>query len=377
MGAAHTLPNGHEWLSDAFEHAWRTIEDSEKHFLALSQRVPKEELSREFGGNWVGALDDARNAFDESRRRVERLMRTALASGQFRAMIRDARTGEPAELADRERWIEAISFGVPGLSTELHHLTCPGPETGGAPVFVRRDELERFIRLQQPALNSVAGADLIGRTPWALAPEIELSSLDQMPGGDWVLLAQALSVLSFGSLIPPPDVAPLVAAARRARTGAALLAQARQGKIKLFGTCATVGRPEPIPVAVFAHDLAVTHDGAGLDIDPARGDMDSYAKYRDNKPHALRWNDVTVMRSSLRSWISGLLHETSPAPLPKKRAAASADIEALKAAHPGVWPDWRVSDAWRKLSRPEVSRDSFQALWRQHAPTLKRGRKSQ
>lgn len=376
MCAAHTLPNGHEWLSDAFERAWRTIEDSEKHSRALSQRVPNEEFSKEFGGNWVGAPNEAWNAYDESRRRVERLMRTALASGHFRAMIRDARTGEPAELANRERWIEAISFGVPGLSTELHHLTCPGPETGGAPVFVRGDELERFIRLQQPALNSVAGADLIGRTPWALAPEIELSSLDQMPGGEWVLLAQALSVLSFGSLVPPADVAPLVAAARRARTGAALLDQARQGKIKLFGTCATVGRPEAIPVAVFAHNLAVTHDGAGFDIDPQRGDMESFARFRDDTPHALRWNDVTVLRSSLRSWISCLLDETSPAPLPKKRAAASADIEALKAAHSGMWPDWRTSDAWRKSSRPEVSRDSFQALWRQYAPTLKRGRKS-
>ncbi|HEV2508614.1 hypothetical protein [Bosea sp. (in: a-proteobacteria)] len=376
MSAAHTLPNGHEWLSDAFERAWRTIEDSEKHFLALSQRVPDEEFSKEFGSTWVGAPNEVWNAYDESRRRVERLMRTALASGHLRAMIRDTRTGEPAELANRERWIEAISFGVPGLSTELHHLTCPGPRTDGAPVFVRGDELERFIHLQLPALNSVTGANLISRTPWALAPEVELSSLDQMPNGDWVLLSQALSVLSFGSLAPPADLPPLVAAARRARTGAALLDQARHGKVKLFGTCATVGRPETIPVAVFAHDLAVTHNGAGFDINPERADMESFARFRDDTPHALRWNDVAVLRSSLRSWVSSLLDEISPAPLPKKRAAASTDIEALKAAHSGVWPDWRTSDAWRKASRPEVSRDSFQALWRQHAPTLKRGRKS-
>lgn len=375
MSAPHTLPGGHEWLSDAFERAWRTIEDSEKHFLALSQRVPYEEFSKQAGGNWDGVPDDAWNAYDESRRRVERMMRTALASGRFRAMIRDVKTGEPAELADRERWVAAISFGVPGLSTQLHHLACPGPETGGAPVFVRDDELERFIRLQLPASNSVAGADLIARTPWALAPEIDLSSLDQMPGGDWVLLGPAISVLTFGSLIPPADVAPLVAAARRARTGAALLDQARQGKIKLFGSCAMVGRPEAIPVAVFAHDLAITNDGAGFDIDPASGDTEAYARFRDDRPHALRWNDVTVLRSSLRSWISGLLDKTSPPPKPKKRAASPADIEALKAAYPDAWPDWRTTESWRISSRPEVSRDSLYALWQAHSPDLTRGRK--
>lgn len=349
MNAAHTLPEGHEWLSDAFERAWLTIEDSEKHFLALSQRIPDEEFSRIFGGNWVGAPNDAWHAYDESRRRVERLMRTALASGRFRAMIRDARTGEPAEIANRDRWIDSVSFGVPGLRTELHHLACPGPETGGSPVFVRTDELDAFIRLQLPDLNSIAGANLIARTQWSLPALFERSSLDQLPDSDWLPLPHVLNVLSFGSLTPPAEMAEVIAAASRARTGAALLDQARQGKIEMFGTSATVGRYEAIPVAVFAHDLAVTNSGADLDIDPSRGDMSSYLRFRDATPHALRWHDVTISRASLLAWVSTLIDPAlipaarTPAPFPgtaDKSVSGPARgkvLAALKAAS-SLWP---------------------------------------
>lgn len=143
MAPAHTLPDKHVWLADAFERAWVTLEDSEKYQRALEDDIVSDE------NGWVSSSDDAKLAYNASRRRVEKLLRSALKSGLVRALIRDVVTGETAELAERSKW-SLESFGSPGLRTYVHHLVCPGPETNGAPVFVRSDELERFIRGQLP-----------------------------------------------------------------------------------------------------------------------------------------------------------------------------------------------------------------------------------
>src|SRR6478752_3658535 len=140
---AHTLPEGYVWLGDAFDSAWAQIEGEPP----ATAPEPAEEFAAVVGGGKWNHVSSRQTDKDRiaSRKRVEKLMRAALSSGDLRALVRDKSTGIPGEVYGRELWAKMSSFGFEGLLTEIDHLVSPGPKTDGQPVFVSKSELESFI----------------------------------------------------------------------------------------------------------------------------------------------------------------------------------------------------------------------------------------
>jgi hypothetical protein len=149
----NTLPDGYVWLGDAFIIAWLKIESDQ----LASPSEPASAFSAALGGGNSHyepshAADLARSI---SRKRVEKLMRNALAYGgvgALRAMTLQPQTGQPGEVPGREEWAMKTSVGFDGLRTYVCHLTSPGPyeaEKEGYPIFVSEKELRAFIASQQ------------------------------------------------------------------------------------------------------------------------------------------------------------------------------------------------------------------------------------
>lgn len=156
----YTLPEGYVWLEDAFKRAWSEIESDQ---LASPSEPASAFSAAVGGGNWhyepSHAADLARSI---SRKRVEKLMRNALAYGgvgALRAMTLQPQTGQPGEVPDREEWAMKMSVGFDGLRTYVCHLTSPGPykaEKEGYPIFVSERELEAFVCRHRPATKEMA-----------------------------------------------------------------------------------------------------------------------------------------------------------------------------------------------------------------------------
>jgi hypothetical protein len=301
---AQTLPDGFIWLGDAFERAWEAVEKGKRLVLAAYRRIPDPGFSEGMGGgNGKQGDPAALRERNESRRRVEKEMRRAFSQGRIRAFIRDPKTGEPGELADREKWWENVSFGVPGLATKLNHLTCPGPETGGQPVFVRESELQSLIRGLSPATCWYEHGNLIAETPWQLPAEASLESLAAFGTGLFLPLSGVMSFLAFGKPSDPPEMDPYVCASYRQRAATALFKAAGEGLVRLFGTCSVGGPPGFIPEAVFVDALAVFDNGASFDVSPGAADYQTFVRLREGKADGRRWLTVTVERASLAKWI--------------------------------------------------------------------------
>jgi hypothetical protein len=334
--AAHTLPEGYLWLGDAFEQIWREIEDGRRLALEAERQVPCPETSAAFGGNWTQCDPTAVEALNNSRSRVEKMMRTALANGRLHAFIRDAKTGQPGELANREAWWEKISFGVPGLSTVLHHLTCPGPETDGRPVFLPTGEVEGFIMANSPATGVIARGDLIAETPWTLPIAATPDRVNLLGETIWLPLSPVVSFLAFGEADAPEGMEPYVEANYRGRAADALFAASGQGRVRLFGACSLGGPPSIIPEAVFVGPLALADDGTSFDIALGPAPFPDFVRAREGKPDSRRWSNVTVERASLVSWIAELARGGAQT-LPRNRLAGK--VCAVSEAVAALWPN--------------------------------------
>lgn len=237
----------------------------------------------------------------------------------------DPQTGEPSEIGDREQWWMKVSVDPGGLLTEVHHLTSTGPETGGHPVFVSKDELQAFIRRYSPATNVFAQADLIARTAWEAPAGADAAGLADLPGGEWITLPRVLNFLAFGKATPPDGDDPPVTLERQRQAFRAMLERARIGKIKMDGTCSTGGAPQGVPPSIFAQDLVPTENLDGFDI-AASERMDDYAAWRNEKTRGTLWHNVTVSRASLNEWFSEFSGQRSE---PAEGSAASAGAPAV------------------------------------------------
>ena len=134
---ADTFPEGFIPLGDAFALALSAIEDC----AALLQHEATTDAE----------LHDLINKHETIERRVESLMRDALADGDLHAFIR-TKSGQIEELVDREDWRQK-SFGVPGIENKPHHLANPGPDTGNAPVLLKTSNLEDWLTKHRHAIN--------------------------------------------------------------------------------------------------------------------------------------------------------------------------------------------------------------------------------
>jgi len=93
-------------------------------------------------------LHEQLNKRDAAERKVEGLMRDALADGLLCPFIR-ATNGPIEKLvyreeSDREKWRKE-SFGVPGIQNVPDHLTNPGPNTDGRTVFLSTSNFKQWL----------------------------------------------------------------------------------------------------------------------------------------------------------------------------------------------------------------------------------------
>jgi hypothetical protein len=88
---------------------------------------------------------------DSASRRVERLMRNALADGRLHAFVK-ARNGRIERLIEREEWRQE-AFGIPGIDNISHHITNPGPDTEGQSVLLKISNFQEWLTTHRHAIN--------------------------------------------------------------------------------------------------------------------------------------------------------------------------------------------------------------------------------
>ena len=141
---AHAYPEEFIPIGDAFERACLTIED-----FSFLETQPANDDEVKPGAR----QDDIVNRHDYATRKVERLMRNALADGNLHPFIRVV-NGQFERLVSREEWRKE-SFGIPNIENVPHHLANPGPDTDGQPIFLKISEFEDWLGTQpkiRPAL---------------------------------------------------------------------------------------------------------------------------------------------------------------------------------------------------------------------------------
>ncbi|MGA6939622.1 MAG: hypothetical protein WB041_30220, partial [Pseudolabrys sp.] len=106
----HTYPEGFIPVGDAFAQALELREDYTALLRAIDEATKDAERHEHI------------NKHDASVRRVEKLMRNALADGHLQAFTRRGQNGQIEQIVDREEF-RRESFGVPGIENLPHHLS--------------------------------------------------------------------------------------------------------------------------------------------------------------------------------------------------------------------------------------------------------------
>ena len=135
----HTYPEGFIPVGDAFAQALQLIEDYSALLRAIDEATKDAERHEHI------------NKRDASVRRVEKLMRNALADGHLQPFIR-GQSGQIEQIVDR-REFRRESFGVPGIENVPHHLTNPGPDTDGRPVLLKISNFGEWLTMHRQAID--------------------------------------------------------------------------------------------------------------------------------------------------------------------------------------------------------------------------------
>src|SRR5262245_41946412 len=143
---AHPLPEGVIPIGDAFAQALEATEDCAPLLRSIDKAKTNDER--------FGFFDK----YDAVLRRVEKRMRSAIADGHLRPFMR-GQNGQIEQIVDREGF-RRESFGVPGIENVPHHLTNPGPDTDGRPIFLRSSDFERWLKIYRLKRNRRAGAPI-------------------------------------------------------------------------------------------------------------------------------------------------------------------------------------------------------------------------
>ena len=136
----HTYPEGFIPVGDAFAQALELIED----YTALRRAIDEATKDAE--------RHEHINKHDVSVRRVEKLMRNALADGHLQAFTRRGQNGQIEQIVDREEF-RRESFGVPGIENLPHHLSNPGPDTDGQPVLLEISNFRKWLTMSRHAID--------------------------------------------------------------------------------------------------------------------------------------------------------------------------------------------------------------------------------
>ena len=117
-------------IVDAFEQAVASLDPSAR---------PGDEYLSTLGGDEAYVY----NKIDIAERRIDRLIRDALAYGELTPLVRSGQQFEI--LSDREAWcVEAL---IPGFQAKTHHLLNPGP-VDDREVFIERKAFEKWLQSQ-------------------------------------------------------------------------------------------------------------------------------------------------------------------------------------------------------------------------------------
>jgi hypothetical protein len=155
---AHTFPEGFIPIGDAFAQALEATEDCAPLLRSIDKAKTNDER--------FGLFDK----YDAVLRRVEKRMRSAIADGHLRPFMR-GQNGQIEQIVDREGF-RRESFGVPGIENVPHHLTNPGPDTHGQPVFLSTSNFQKWLEQQRASKHSyVARRGAKTKFDWAAAQE--------------------------------------------------------------------------------------------------------------------------------------------------------------------------------------------------------------
>ena len=150
-------------LADAFEEAVQASRlciaairsiDSAATEPAVDKPVAENEGSSELPPGFV--LDQTArepNSFekyDQAARQIEMSMREAITDGTL-PVFNLTPSGLIVQL-ERDRWRQ-MSFGVPGFEYVPHHLTSPGPDTGGYIAYLRKSDFYEWLSKCNPDLS--------------------------------------------------------------------------------------------------------------------------------------------------------------------------------------------------------------------------------
>ena len=170
------IPEGYISLKDAFERLLNAWEEGDKLLSEINRAsniglglILKDAFERllgewgrlrnalEHGEQFIPAVDKAADnrvakdmqdaawqSYENAVRRIERVMRDALTSGELCAMVVDE-SGRISKLDDRERWREMALFPIFGIATVPEPLINPGPDTEGRTVFLETAAFEKWM----------------------------------------------------------------------------------------------------------------------------------------------------------------------------------------------------------------------------------------
>jgi hypothetical protein len=128
---AHTCPDGYMPLAEAFEEALSALENRDSLLQLISDAKTEDECDQLF-------ID-----LDALGRRVERLMRDALADGLLPTFVRTP-NNTVERLVEREEWRKE-AFGMPNLESVADAVLNPGVDTGGRPVLLKVDDFLKWL----------------------------------------------------------------------------------------------------------------------------------------------------------------------------------------------------------------------------------------
>jgi hypothetical protein len=128
---AHTCPERYMPLAEAFEEALSVLE----HRDSLLQLITEAKIEDESDQLFIN--------LDVLGRRVERLMRDALADGLLQTFVRTT-NNRIERLVEREEWRQE-AFGIPDIDSVADPIVSPGVDTDGRPVLVRVDDFRKWL----------------------------------------------------------------------------------------------------------------------------------------------------------------------------------------------------------------------------------------
>lgn len=158
---------------------------------------------------------------------------------------------------------------------------------------------------------------------WTSPPDLSPDSLNNLPPGQYVSIADVVALLAFGPDLVPIGLKVIEESAARYRAGLALIDVAREAKVTFFGQ-ATFRLPHypgglaPVTGLMkiepeFLRDMTLVIDGARDWIGPRRF-ADEFPE-QGQATESVTFVGVVVHRESLRRWLADLAGR----PAPKKR----------------------------------------------------------